>query len=218
MKRRPCDTTVVDAAAPSHRSRTKARFARMKSVCEPLQTLSAGLHITCGWMKACSAGHAARSAGRPTPVAKEKGRTSLRRSVSPGPPRGLLLTTRGLPRPTRLFSCPQGRFSSSPRRVSYRPAQQSFKTRRLPLYTVQSVHRSLVTLNLRRRAAALITYTQGVLAAMTHNPSVPTPSPALPAISAAPTALQSAESQCLFSDPRARGIRASADTAPASPA
>ena len=62
---------------------------------------------------------------------------------------------------------------------------------------VQSVKRSLVTLSLPRRVPAIITYTQAVLAAMTNNANFPTPVPALSAISAALTALQSAESQAL---------------------
>lgn len=62
---------------------------------------------------------------------------------------------------------------------------------------VKSVQRSLVTLSLPRRVPAIITYTQAVLAAMTNNPNFPTPLPALSAVSAALTALQSAESQAL---------------------
>ncbi len=62
---------------------------------------------------------------------------------------------------------------------------------------VKSVQRSLVTLSLPRRVPAIITYVQAVLAAMTNNPNFPTPLPALSAVSAALTALQSAESQAL---------------------
>jgi hypothetical protein len=63
--------------------------------------------------------------------------------------------------------------------------------------TSKSVNRSLVTLNLPRRVPALITYVQAVLAALTNNANFPTPVPALSALSAALTALQSAESQAL---------------------
>jgi hypothetical protein len=62
------------------------------------------------------------------------------------------------------------------------------------LNPTKSVHRSLVTLKLPRRVPALITYAQTVLEAMTNNAHFPTPVPALTAIAAAITALQSAES------------------------
>jgi hypothetical protein len=62
---------------------------------------------------------------------------------------------------------------------------------------IKSVQRSLVTLNLPRRIPALITYVQAVLVAMTNNPNFTTPLPALSVISAALTALQTAESQAL---------------------
>jgi hypothetical protein len=63
--------------------------------------------------------------------------------------------------------------------------------------TLKSVNRSLVTLSLPRSIPALITYTQAVLVAMTNNANFPTPLPALSAVSAALTALQSAESQAI---------------------
>jgi hypothetical protein len=61
----------------------------------------------------------------------------------------------------------------------------------------KSVHRNLVTLNLPRRIPALISYAQSVLTAMTNNPNFPTPTPALTEVSAAITALQSAEAAAL---------------------
>jgi hypothetical protein len=54
-----------------------------------------------------------------------------------------------------------------------------------------------VSLSLPRPIPALITYVQAVVAAMTNNANFPTPVPALALITAAITALQSAEAQAL---------------------
>jgi hypothetical protein len=61
----------------------------------------------------------------------------------------------------------------------------------------KSVHRNLVTLDLPRSVPAIISYAQSVLAAMTNNPNFPTPIPALTEVSAAITALQTAEAAAL---------------------
>jgi hypothetical protein len=61
----------------------------------------------------------------------------------------------------------------------------------------KSVQRSLVTLNLPRRVPALIPYVQSVVTVMTSNAHYPTPVPALSDVSAAVTALQTAESAAL---------------------
>jgi hypothetical protein len=63
------------------------------------------------------------------------------------------------------------------------------------LSSTKSVHRNLVSLSLPRSVPALVAYVQTVLAAMTNNADFPTPVPALSAVSAALTALQSAEAQ-----------------------
>jgi hypothetical protein len=61
----------------------------------------------------------------------------------------------------------------------------------------QSTHRSFVTLDLPRRVPALIPYVQSVVTAMTDNPHFPTPVPALSDVSAAVSALQTAETATL---------------------
>jgi hypothetical protein len=58
-------------------------------------------------------------------------------------------------------------------------------------------HRSIVVLKLPTRIQALITYGQGIVKAMTNNPSFPTIAPLLAAISAAITDLQTAETAAL---------------------
>jgi len=61
----------------------------------------------------------------------------------------------------------------------------------------KSTHRSFVSLRLPRPVPALVTYAQGVVAAMTSNAHFPTPLPPLTDIAAAITALQSAETGAL---------------------
>ena len=61
----------------------------------------------------------------------------------------------------------------------------------------KSIQRSVVILNLPRRVPALIPYVQSVVTAMTSNAHFPTPVPALSDVSAAVTALQTAETATL---------------------
>jgi len=61
----------------------------------------------------------------------------------------------------------------------------------------KSIHRVLVSLNLPRPVPALIPYAQAVVVAMTNNAHFPTPLPALTDVSAAITAVQSAETAAL---------------------
>jgi len=61
----------------------------------------------------------------------------------------------------------------------------------------KSTHRSLVSLQLPRPVPKLVPYAQAVVAAMTNNPHFPTPLPALADVSAAITALQTAETSAL---------------------
>jgi hypothetical protein len=58
-------------------------------------------------------------------------------------------------------------------------------------------HRSIAVLLLPKTVPAVVTYAQSVVTAMTGNPSFPSPVPALAALAAAITALQSAESAVL---------------------
>jgi hypothetical protein len=58
-------------------------------------------------------------------------------------------------------------------------------------------HRSLAVLDLPKRINVLITFADGVVTAMTGNASFPSPSPALAAVSAAITDLQTAETAAL---------------------
>ena len=61
----------------------------------------------------------------------------------------------------------------------------------------KSTQRTFAALKLPRRVSALIPYAQSVVAAMTDNPHFPTPEPALAVVSAAITALQTAETAVL---------------------
>jgi hypothetical protein len=66
----------------------------------------------------------------------------------------------------------------------------------------KTVSRAVAVLGLPTKVALLITYVQGIVTAMTGNPSFPNPTPALAAISAALATLQTAETAALT---RARG-------------
>jgi hypothetical protein len=61
----------------------------------------------------------------------------------------------------------------------------------------KSVHRSLAVLKLPKVIAALVTYAQAIVTAITGNPRFPTPLPTLAVISAAIAALQVAEAAAL---------------------
>ena len=63
--------------------------------------------------------------------------------------------------------------------------------------TTKTLHRSLVSLNLPTSVPALITYAGGVVNAMTDNPSFPSPTPTLAAITQAIADLQTAETAAL---------------------
>jgi cell pole-organizing protein PopZ len=63
--------------------------------------------------------------------------------------------------------------------------------------TTKSVQRSLVSLDLPKKVPALISYATSVVTAMTGNPSFPTPAPTLAEVTAAITALQTAESAAI---------------------
>jgi cell pole-organizing protein PopZ len=63
--------------------------------------------------------------------------------------------------------------------------------------TTQSVHRSLVSLDLPRKVPALISYATSVVTAMTGNTSFPAPAPTLAEVTAAITALQTAQSAAI---------------------
>jgi len=60
-----------------------------------------------------------------------------------------------------------------------------------------STHRSLAVLKLPKIVAAVITYAQSIIAAMTNNTRFPSPSPTLAAVSTVIAALQQAESAAL---------------------
>ena len=68
-----------------------------------------------------------------------------------------------------------------------------------------ATHRSLASLKLPRPVPALITYAQGIVTGMTGNPSFPTPTPTLAAVTAAIAQLQIAETAALG---RAKGTAA----------
>jgi len=57
----------------------------------------------------------------------------------------------------------------------------------------KKVHRSVAVLKLPAPIALLIVYVQGILKAMTNNPTFPTPNPPLTAVSGAANDLQAAE-------------------------
>ena len=61
----------------------------------------------------------------------------------------------------------------------------------------KKVHRSIAVLKLPQVISQLITYVQGILKAMTGNPTFPTPNPPLTAVSGAVNALQAAETAAL---------------------
>jgi hypothetical protein len=61
----------------------------------------------------------------------------------------------------------------------------------------KSIHRSVAVLNLPKIVAAIITYAQSIIAAMTGNTRFPSPSPTLAVVSAAIAALQQSESSAL---------------------
>jgi hypothetical protein len=61
----------------------------------------------------------------------------------------------------------------------------------------KKVHRSIAVLKLPQVISLLITYVQGILKAMTGNPTFPTPNPPLTAVSGAVNALQAAETAAL---------------------
>jgi hypothetical protein len=61
----------------------------------------------------------------------------------------------------------------------------------------KKVHRSIAVLKLPEMISLLITYVQGILKAMTGNPTFPTPNPPLTAVSGAVNALQAAETDAL---------------------
>ena len=61
----------------------------------------------------------------------------------------------------------------------------------------KKVHRSVAVLKLPGPIALLVVYVQGILKAMTGNPTFPTPNPALTAVSGAANDLQAAETTAL---------------------
>jgi hypothetical protein len=61
----------------------------------------------------------------------------------------------------------------------------------------KKVHRSVAVLKLPGPIALLIVYVQGILKAMTNNPTFPTPNPPLTAVSSAANDLQAAETTAL---------------------
>jgi cell pole-organizing protein PopZ len=63
--------------------------------------------------------------------------------------------------------------------------------------TTKSVQRSLVSLDLPKKVPALISFATSVVTAMTGNPSFPTPAPTLAEVTAAITALQTAQSAAI---------------------
>jgi hypothetical protein len=73
--------------------------------------------------------------------------------------------------------------------------------------TSKSVPRAIATLKLPKVVPALITYAQGIVTAMTNNPSFPAPSPTLAAVQAAITALQAAETAALARTKGAVAVR-----------
>jgi hypothetical protein len=62
---------------------------------------------------------------------------------------------------------------------------------------INSVHRTVASLKLPTTVPALITYAQGIVKGMTGNTAFPTPSPSLPAVTAAVNDLQTAETAAL---------------------
>jgi hypothetical protein len=106
---------------------------------------------------------------------------------------------------TALFRANEGRFetkdargqseaSRDSRTNDRRQTTQDRRHRRWPMSTTKSVHRSIVSLDLPKKVPSLITYTISMVTAMTGNPSFPTPAPTLAEVTAAITALQTAES------------------------
>ena len=63
--------------------------------------------------------------------------------------------------------------------------------------TSKSVHRSIAALKLPKPVGSLLTFAQRVVTAMTGNPAFPSPAPTLAEVSAATTALQTAETAAL---------------------
>ena len=63
--------------------------------------------------------------------------------------------------------------------------------------TAKSIRRPTITLALPKRVPALISYAQGIVNRMTGNPSFPTPTPPLAALSVAINDLQAAETAAL---------------------
>ena len=63
--------------------------------------------------------------------------------------------------------------------------------------TMTPIHHPIAVLILPKRVPALITYAQSVVTAMTGNPSFPAPAPALPVVTTAIAALQTAETTAL---------------------
>jgi hypothetical protein len=63
--------------------------------------------------------------------------------------------------------------------------------------TTSSTHRAVAVLNLPKRMPAHITYAQGIVTAMTNNPSFPSSTPTLAAITTAISQLQTAETAAL---------------------
>ena len=71
----------------------------------------------------------------------------------------------------------------------------------------QIIHRAVLSLNLPKPVPALITFAQNIVMAMTGNPSFPTPSPALPTVTAAINDLQTAEAAALARTKGAASLR-----------
>jgi hypothetical protein len=63
--------------------------------------------------------------------------------------------------------------------------------------TSKSVHRSIASLKLPTKVPALITYSQGIVKAMTGNAAMPSPTPPLAAVTEAVNELQTAETAAL---------------------
>jgi hypothetical protein len=73
--------------------------------------------------------------------------------------------------------------------------------------TPKTIHRSLASLKLPKKVPALITYTQGIVKAMTGNPAFPSPTPTLATVTEAINELQTAETATLARTKGAVAVR-----------
>src|ERR1700690_283555 len=81
------------------------------------------------------------------------------------------------------------------------------KRRIIMTKTNKSIHRSTVSLSLPKSVPALIVYAQGIVKRMTGNPSFPSPTPTLAAVTAAIDDLQAAEAAALARTKGAAAVR-----------